>query len=76
MTFAAQRNFRPELLDLDEAPFEEVQDSLRDVQRVNQYLSGYRSLLFHVQRFLLQHKADRPFAILDAATGSADQPVE
>ncbi len=75
MTFFPQRNFRAELLDLDEAPFEEVKDSLRDVQRVNQYLSGYRSLLLHVERFLRRHNADRPFTILDAATGSADQPV-
>ena len=76
MIFVPQRNFRAELLDLDEAPFEEVKDSLRDVQRVNQYLSGYRSLLFHVEGFLRRHKSDRPFTILDAATGSADQPVE
>ena len=75
MIFSPRRNFRAELLDLDEAPFEEVKDSLRDVQRVNQYLSGYRSLLLHVQRFLRQHKEDKPFTILDAATGSADQPV-
>ncbi len=75
MTFFPQRNFRAELLDLDEAPFEEVKDSLRDVQRVNQYLSGYRSLLLHVERFLRRHKGDKPFTILDAATGSADQPV-
>ena len=73
--FFPQRNFRAELLDLDEAPFEEVKDSLGDVQRVNQYISGYSSLLFHVEHFLRQHKSDRPFTILDAATGSADQPV-
>ena len=42
------RNLRAELLDLDEAPFEEVRDSLRDVQRVNKYLSGYRVLLQHI----------------------------
>ena len=76
MFFFPQRNFRAELLDLDEAPFAEVKDSLRDVQRVNKYLSGYRSLLLHVEQFLLRHSVDRPFTILDAATGSADQPVE
>ena len=67
------RNLRAELLDLDEAPFEEVRDSLRDVQRVNQYLSGYRVLLQHIAGFFEQ--ADRPLTILDAATGSADQPI-
>jgi len=75
MMLFPKRNFRAELLDLDEAPFEEVKDSLGDVQTVNKYLSGYSSLLFHVKRFLHQHDADRPFTILDAATGSADQPV-
>jgi SAM-dependent methyltransferase len=73
--FFPPRNLRDELLDLDEAPYEEVRDSLQDVATVNRYLSGYRVLLHHVEPFLKSHKADRPFRVLDAATGSADQPV-
>lgn len=69
------RNLRDELLDLDEAPFEEVRDSLNDVQTVNRYLSGYRVLLHHAEKFLLSQNASRPVTILDAATGSADQPI-
>ena len=69
------RNLRPELLDLDEAPYWEVRDSLKDVRRVNRYLSGYKVLLDHAKPFLDAHKESRPFTILDAATGSADQPV-
>ena len=76
MIFSAPpRNLRPELLDLDEAPFEEVKDSLQDVRRVNRYLSGYRVLLHHIGRFFDRHSSDRPLHILDAATGSADQPL-
>jgi hypothetical protein len=73
--FLPSRNLRDELLDLDEAPYEEVRDSLRDVAKVNRYLSGYRVLLQHVEPFLKSHTANRPFRVLDAATGSADQPV-
>ena len=73
--FFPPRNLRDELLDLDEAPYEEVRDSLQDVATVNRYLSGYRVLLHHVEPFLKAHKPDRPFAVLDAATGSADQPI-
>ena len=73
--FFPPRNLRDELLDLDDAPYEEVRDSLQDVATVNRYLSGYRVLLKHVEPFLKSHKADRPFRVLDAATGSADQPV-
>lgn len=77
MIFSAPpRNLRPELLDLDEAPFEEVKDSLQDVQRVNRYLSGYRVLLHHMGRFFDRHDSLQPLQILDAATGSADQPME
>ena len=77
MIFSAPpRNLRPELLDLDEAPFEEVKDSLQDVQRVNRYLSGYRVLLHHMGRFFDRHNSPQPLNILDAATGSADQPME
>lgn len=76
MLFSAPpRRLRAELLDLDQAPYEEVRESLRDVRRVNQYLSGYRVLLRHVGAFLREHTASRPFSILDLATGSADQPV-
>ncbi|MFQ5443343.1 MAG: methyltransferase domain-containing protein [Nitrospinales bacterium] len=70
-----RRNLRAELLDLDEAPFEEVRDSLQDVCRVNRFLSGYRVLLHHIEDFLRQHSSDQPFTILDVATGSADQPI-
>lgn len=73
--FFPPRNLRDELLDLDEAPYEEVRDSLQDVATVNRYLSGYRVLLHHVEPFLKAHKVDRPFRVLDAATGSADQPI-
>lgn len=73
--FFPPRNLRDELLDLDEAPYEEVRDSLNDVAMVNRYLSGYRVLLHHAEKFLKEHKTERPFMVLDAATGSADQPV-
>ncbi|HAX45886.1 MAG TPA: methyltransferase type 11, partial [Nitrospina sp.] len=69
------RNLRPELLDLDEAPFEEVRDSLSDVRRVNKYLSGYKVLLHHIRFFLKEHPLELEFTILDLATGSADQPI-
>ncbi len=48
---------------------------MQDVATVNRYLSGYRVLLHHVEPFLRSHNSNRPFAVLDAATGSADQPV-
>ena len=69
------RNLRPELLDLDKAPFEEVRDSLSDVRRVNKYLSGYKVLLHHIRFFLKEHPLELEFTILDLATGSADQPI-
>ena len=75
MFFSPPRNLRPELLDLDEASFTEVQDSLGDVRRVNKYLSGYKVLLLHVKSFLKQQPLEREFLILDLATGSADQPI-
>lgn len=69
------RRLRAELLDLDNISFEEARESLEDVRRVNKYLSGYRVLLRYAGQFLRDHKEDRPFTILDLATGSGDQPV-
>lgn len=74
--FFPPRNLRDELLDLDEASYQEVQDSLQDVATVNRYLGGYRVLLQHIEPILRSHKTNRPFRVMDAATGSADQPVE
>ena len=74
--FFPPRNLRDELLDLDEASYQEVQDSLQDVATVNRYLGGYRVLLQHIEPILRSHKTSRPFRVMDAATGSADQPVE
>ena len=75
MFLSPPRNLRPELLDLDEAPFEEVRDSLEDVRRVNKYLSGYKVLLYYVNYFLGKYHSNEVFTILDLATGSADQPI-
>ena len=69
------RRLRTELLDLDNISFEEARKSLKDVRRVNKYLSGYRVLLRYAGQFLRGHKENRPFTILDLATGSGDQPV-
>ncbi len=69
------RRLRAELLDLDNISFEEARESLEDVRLVNKYLSGYRVLLRYAGQFLRDHKENRPFTILDLATGSGDQPV-
>ncbi|MDP6180808.1 MAG: methyltransferase domain-containing protein, partial [Desulfatiglandales bacterium] len=69
------QRFQAELLDLDDNSFEEARESLEDVRRVNKYLSGYRVLLRYAGQFLRDHREDRPFTILDLATGSGDQPV-
>ena len=69
------RNLKPELLDLDEAPFDEVQDSLEDVRLVNRYLGGYRVLLYYFRNFIKRQPLDKEFLVLDLATGSADQPI-
>jgi len=69
------RNLKPELLDLDEAPFDEVQDSLEDVRLVNRYLGGYRVLLYYIRNFIKRQSLDKEFLVLDLATGSADQPT-
>ena len=69
------RNLKPELLDLDDAPFDEVQDSLEDVRLVNRYLGGYRVLLYYIRNFIKRCPLGKEFLVLDLATGSADQPI-
>lgn len=63
--FAPQRIETEELLDAHDAPREDVERSLLDLQRINRWLGGiaiYRSL---VRRF-------GPASILDVGTGTSD----
>ncbi len=69
------RNLKPELLDLDEAAFDEVQDSLEDIRLVNRYLGGYKVLLHYFRKFAERQKLHNALSVLDLGTGSADQPV-
>ena len=73
--FPPPRNLKPELLDLDNAPFDEVKDSLEDVRLVNRYLGGYKVLLYYFRKYIKRHALDKEFSVLDLATGSADQPI-
>jgi hypothetical protein len=69
------RNLKPELLDLDEAAFDEVRDSLEDIRLVNKYLGGYKVLLHYFQKLAKRQRLDKEFSVLDLGTGTADQPV-
>jgi len=69
------RNLKPELLDLDEAAFDEVRDSLEDIRLVNRYLGGYKVLLYYFQKFVNRQDLHKEFSVLDLGTGSADQPL-
>lgn len=63
--FTPERIETEELLDAHDAPREDVERSLRDLQRINRYCGGiaiYRSL---VRRF-------KPRSILDLGTGTSD----
>ena len=53
------RNLKPELLDLDEAAFDEVRDSLEDIRLVNKYLGGYKVLLHYFQKLAKRQRLDK-----------------
>jgi ubiquinone/menaquinone biosynthesis C-methylase UbiE len=54
-----------ELLDEHDAPREDMEQSLRDLRRINRYLGGIRIYRALVRRFA-------PASILDVGTGTAD----
>jgi ubiquinone/menaquinone biosynthesis C-methylase UbiE len=68
--FLRHRATDPESLDLG-VPETEAIKSLRDLQRVNRWLGGRRSLLAAIQPFLAEGGR-----ILDVGCGSADLPAE
>jgi ubiquinone/menaquinone biosynthesis C-methylase UbiE len=62
-----------ELLDHLDNSDEEIRKNLRDLERLNRYFGGVRTVLVHLGRMVERH-SQRSFTILDMATGGADIP--
>lgn len=62
-----------ELLDRPDNSDEETRENLRDLERLNRYFGGVRTVLLHLDRMVGQRSQD-PLTILDIATGGADIP--
>ena len=62
-----------ELLDRSGNSDREVRENLRDLQRLNRYFGGTRTVLLHLSR-MIGDPPRTPLTILDIATGGADIP--
>jgi len=62
-----------ELLDRPGNSDPEIRESLRDLERLNRYFGGVRTVLLHLRRMIGAGPQD-PIAVLDVATGGADIP--
>ncbi|MBI2882318.1 MAG: methyltransferase domain-containing protein [Candidatus Methylomirabilis oxyfera] len=62
-----------ELLDRPDNSDEEIRESLRDLERLNRYFGGVRTVLVHLGR-MVGEPSQRSLTILDIATGGADIP--
>jgi ubiquinone/menaquinone biosynthesis C-methylase UbiE len=62
-----------ELLDRPDNSDKDVRENLRDLERLNRYVGGVRTVLAHLGRMVGEHPQG-PLTILDIATGSADIP--
>lgn len=73
------RTDRQEMLDYpsDAVSRNELDGSLRDLQRVNRYFGGARAVLGAICPFMGErsHSVAEPTSLLDLATGSADIPL-
>jgi len=62
-----------ELLDRPGNAEEEIRGNLRDLERLNRYFGGVRTVLLHLSR-MVGMEGHAPLTILDIATGGADIP--
>jgi len=62
-----------ELLDRPDNPDDEVRGNLGDLERLNRYFGGTRTVLLHLSR-MIGDRRSTPLTILDIATGGADIP--
>ena len=68
-----QRVDTPEILDTDACPPEEVQVSLRDLDRVNRWFGGVSTTESLIER-VAQSAGKRQFSLLEVASGSGKVP--
>lgn len=71
--WAPPRTDAPELIDLPDTSWEDVQKGMRDVQRINQLLFTYDMLIDTLLRHV-RWPEERPLRVLDVGTGLADIP--
>ena len=62
-----------ELLDRPDNSDGEIRENLRDLERLNRYFGGVRTVLVRLGRMVGEH-SQNPLTILDIATGGADIP--
>lgn len=62
-----------ELLDRPDNSDKEIRENLRDLERLNRYFGGIRTVLLHLDR-MAGACSQHPITILDIATGGADIP--
>ncbi len=62
-----------ELLDRRDNSDEEIRENLRDLERLNRYFGGVRTVLSYLGR-MAGESSQHPITILDIATGGADIP--
>ena len=68
------RSVQPEIMDGDAYTLEELSNSYRDLEKVNRFLGGTRTLITHL--FPLLAGKTRPVHLADVGCGSADIPLE
>src|SRR3954468_16969687 len=70
-----RRVVRPELLDSDQAPEEEVRTSLADLQRINRWFGGTSTTKQLIERGLSRVRNSQ-IAILDVGSATGDGPIK
>lgn len=69
-----RRSEQKEMMDFPDNPKELLVGDLRNLQIINHYLGGYRSVLCGLDRLVGGGKLSR-FSLLDVGTGSGDIPA-
>jgi hypothetical protein len=67
----SRRSAATELMDTDPVSFEEFDDYLRDLERINILTLAYRPTLLWLKRAVADFPAGRPISVLDVAAAAA-----
>src|SRR5436190_20523556 len=66
------RSYQKELLDLDDIPFADIRQNMKELNLINTYLGGHTISISGIKKILQTFKHDKPITVCEIGCGGGD----